>query len=155
LIDALGPVLWSIPAPDALRLILEQITMRKQYHLRQSPRGRLIWDVDRLVALSAGLPQGTVLLRDLSELDEPYWFQEAAHPPTCRAVADHARLILETDLRHPVILCAEGRVMDGMHRVAKAYLDGRESLPAVRFTETPEPDYIDVDIDALPYEDAG
>jgi len=60
----------------------------------------------------------------------------------------------ETDLRYPVILSADGRVMDGMHRVAKAYVEGRESVVAVRFGETPEPDYIDVDPDALPYDDA-
>jgi hypothetical protein len=44
--------------------------------------------------------------------------------------------------------------MDGMHRVAKAYVEGRESVVAVRFGETPEPDYIDADPDALPYDDA-
>jgi hypothetical protein len=60
----------------------------------------------------------------------------------------------ETDLRYPVILSADGRVMDGMHRVAKAYVEGRESVVAVRFGETPEPDYIDADPDALPYDDA-
>ena len=41
-----------------------------------------------------------------------------------------------------------------MHRVAKAYAEGRASITAVRLTETPEPDYIDVDPDTLPYDDA-
>jgi hypothetical protein len=44
--------------------------------------------------------------------------------------------------------------MDGMHRVAKAYVEGRASVVAVRFEETLEPDYIDVDPNALPYDDA-
>ena len=127
--------------------------MRKQYHSRPSDRGRLIWDVDRLVDLSAGLPQRKVPLDAIRELDEPYWFGREDRP-TCRAVAEHARLMAETDLGYPIILCAEGRVMDGMHRVAKAYMKGHEAITAVQFEETPEPDYIGVDLDSLPYDDA-
>ena len=128
--------------------------MRKQYHLRVSERGRLVWDVHRLVELSAGLPRRDVPLSEIRELDEPYWFVGDGDRPTCREVADHARLMAETDLRYPIILAADGRVMDGMHRVARAYIEGRDSVTAVRFEETPEPDYVDVDLDALPYDDA-
>lgn len=127
--------------------------MRKQYHSRPSDRGRLIWDVDRLVALTANLPRQQVPLHAIRELDEPYWFGDDA-PPTCRAVADHARLIQETDLRHPIILSADGRVMDGMHRVARAYLAGHATIEAVQFETDPEPDYVDVDLDDLPYDEA-
>ena len=130
------------------------LLMRKQYHLRPSERGLLIWDVDRLVELSKDLPQRAVPLRDIRELDEAYWFGLEGDRPTCRAVADHARLMAEADLRYPIILCADGRVMDGMHRVAKAYTEGRTSIAAVRLVPTPEPDYIDVDPDMLPYDDA-
>jgi hypothetical protein len=41
--------------------------------------------------------------------------------------------------------------MDGMHRVCKALLENRPTVAAVRFAEDPEPDYIDADIEALPY----
>lgn len=126
--------------------------MRKQYHARSSDRGLLVWDVDRLVALAAEMPMHEVPLTAIRELDEAYWFGAEGDRPTCRAVADHARLIAEADLRYPIILCAAGRVMDGMHRVVKAYLEGRASVRAVRFAETPEPDHIGVDLDALPYE---
>lgn len=126
--------------------------MRTQYHSRPSPRGRLIWNVHRLVALSADLPRVQVPLAEIRELDEPFWFGDG-EPPTCRAVADHARLIEETDLRYPIILSADGRVMDGMHRVAKAYLAGHDAIEAVRFEDDPEPDYVDVDLDDLPYDD--
>ena len=128
--------------------------MRKQYHFRPSGRGLLIWDVDRLVALSADLPRREVPLGEIRELDEAYWFEGDGDRPTCRAVAEHARLMAEADLRYPIILCADGRVMDGMHRVAKAYVEGRESVAAVRFVRTPDPDYVGVDPDALPYDDA-
>jgi hypothetical protein len=68
-------------------------------------------------------------------------------------VAEHARLINEAELRHPIILGADGRVMDGMHRVAKAYLAGRATIRAVQLPVDPEPDFVGVDEDALPYDD--
>jgi hypothetical protein len=125
--------------------------MRKQYHLRQSPAGLLAWDVDRLVALTADLIPQTMPLAAIRELDEPFWFGGGSEAATCRAVADHARLIAETDLSYPIILGADGRVMDGMHRVARAYLEGRDVIMAVQLTVDPAPDFIGVDEAALPY----
>ena len=126
--------------------------MRKQYHLRHSPAGLLAWDVHRLIELTADSPRVEVPLDSIRELDESFWFAEGSQAATCRAVADHARLIQETDLRYPIILGADGRVMDGMHRVAKAYLDGRETILAVQLNSDPEPDFVGVDEDALPYD---
>ena len=78
-------------------------------------------------------------LSDIAELDQDCWFGER-HLPTCRAVAEHARRIRDADLSYPVILSADGRLMDGGHRAAKAYLEGRTVISAVRFTVDPEPD---------------
>lgn len=128
--------------------------MRKQYHLRQSTAGLLAWDVDRLIALTAGFAPRAVPLMDIRELDEPFWFGEGSEAATCRAVADHARLIAEADLRHPIILATDGRVMDGMHRVAKAYLEGRDVIIAVQLTVDPAPDFVGVDEADLPYDPA-
>jgi len=125
--------------------------MRKQYHLRQSPAGLLAWDVDRLIALTADLIPQTMPLAAIRELDEPFWFGGGSEAATCRAVADHARLIAETDLSYPIILGADGRVMDGMHRVARTYLEGRDVIMAVQLTVDPAPDFIGVDEAALPY----
>ena len=126
--------------------------MRQQYHSRASEQGRLIWNVNRLVELARELPVIQVPLAEIRELDEPFWFGTDGDVATCRAVADHVRLIAATDLRHPILLCANGRVMDGMHRVAKAYLEGHQTISAVQFSETPAPDYVDVDLDTLPYD---
>jgi hypothetical protein len=125
--------------------------MRKQYHFRQTGRRVLIWDVDRLVELSRDLPIVEVPLSRVSELDETFWFDHEGDEPTCRRVAEHARLMLETDLAPPIILGADGRVMDGMHRVCKALIEGRETIRAVRFEEDPEPDHVDVRPEDLPY----
>ncbi len=125
--------------------------MRKQYHFRDSDRGLLAWDVDRLVELSRNLVPFQAPLSDIRELDEAFWFGSQGDRPTCRNVAMHAKLILETDLRHPIILSQDGGVMDGMHRVCKAYLNGLESVSAVRFEVDPEPDFVGVSPDDLPY----
>ena len=103
------------------------------------------------MALTKNLPRVQVPLSSIRELDEPFWFG-GGDVPTCRAVAEHARLIEATDLTHPIILSAGGRVMDGMHRVCKALLSGHSTVAAVRFTTDPAPDYTDVRPDELPYD---
>lgn len=95
-----------------------------------------------------------VPLSAIRELDEPFWFGGGNEAATCRAVAEHARLIAETDLEYPIILGADGRVMDGMHRVAKAYLEGRAVIAAVQLAIDPAPDFVGVDETELPYDEA-
>lgn len=125
--------------------------MRKQYHFRRTERGLLAWDVDRLVELSADFVPFDVPLTEICELDETFWFDAEADDPTCRRVALHPQLISETDLNHPIVLSQDGRVMDGMHRVCKALIEGRNTIRAVRFEMDPEPDYVDVAPEELPY----
>jgi len=125
--------------------------MRKQYHFRRTERGLLAWDVDRLVELSAGFKAIELPLSEIRELDETFWFDHEEQEPTCRRVALHAQLMNETDLSHPIVLSRDGRVMDGMHRVCKALIEGRETIRAVRFNVDPEPDFVDVRPDELPY----
>ncbi len=124
--------------------------MRKQYHPLPSEKGLLVWDVDRLVELSRDFPVETVALEDIWELDRVRWFDET-HPPTPRALLEHIRLIEEADLSYPIILGADGRVMDGMHRILRALLRGETRIQARRFTVDPEPDYVGVSLDDLPY----
>jgi hypothetical protein len=124
--------------------------MRKQYHFRPGPNGLRAWDVDRLGMLAKELPVVAVQLSAIGELDTPYWFDHG-YVPTCRSIAEHARLINEADLNFPIILSSDGRVMDGMHRAAKAVMQGLNSIPAKQFTQDPEPDYVGVDPESLPY----
>jgi hypothetical protein len=124
--------------------------MRKQYHFWPSDQGLMAWDVDRLIRLSSELPPRRVALHDIREIDEVYWFDEDQRP-TCRSVLEHMRLIDEADLSFPIILGADGRVMDGMHRVAKAVLEGRNEIDAVRFAVDPSPDYVGRRPSELPY----
>jgi hypothetical protein len=57
-------------------------------------------------------------------------------------VAEHARRIFQADFQYPIILSAQGSLMDGGHRIAKAYLLQMQTVPAVQFLHDPEPDYI-------------
>jgi hypothetical protein len=124
--------------------------VRKQYYFRPSDRGLLAWDVDRLVELSSRLPIRQVELGAIRELDEPWSGDDEAQ--TWRAMIEHIRLIEEADLSYPIILSASGRVMDGMHRVTKAALQGRHAIEAVQFAEDPAPDHIGRAPEELPYE---
>lgn len=124
--------------------------MRKQYHFRSSPKGLLAWDVDKLIDLAAELPDEQVSLSAIGEVDSDYWFGHGT-VPTVRAVVEHARLINQADIAYAIILDPEGRVMDGMHRVAKALLEGHAVLTAKRLPRMPPPDYTDVQPDELPY----
>jgi hypothetical protein len=126
------------------------VAVRKQYHFWPGETGLDAWDVDRLVVLSAGLPVEEVALDELPDIDSVYWFGDT-DAPTVRRVVDHVRLIREVDPSHPIILGPDNRVMDGMHRIARAMLEGRATISAVRLLALPEPDFRDCRADELPY----
>ena len=106
--------------------------MRKQYNFRPSKNGYFAWDIDKLVKKSKDLPVTPIKLSDVREIDENYWYQNENTIPTCRSLVDHMKLVNETDLDHPIILSKDGRVMDGMHRIAKALLLGHKEIKAGR-----------------------
>ena len=126
--------------------------MRKQYHFRHSDRGLLAWDVHRLIELSCDLPRRPIALSAIAEVDEVYWFDGEGETPTCRKLLLHMALIDEADLSYPVILCAGGRVMDGMHRVMKALKQGFEEIETVQFERDPDPDFVGRRPQDLPYQ---
>jgi len=125
--------------------------VRKQYNFRPGERGLDAWDVDNLIRASADLPVTEVALDAIADVDTDHWFKFGP-APTVRRIVDHVRLIQEVDLSYPIILGSDGRVMDGMHRIARAILDGQTSIRAVRFVIEPEPDFQDCSPDALPYD---
>jgi hypothetical protein len=124
--------------------------LRKQYYLLPHHGRFIAWDVDRLIQLTNNFSRILVPLDAIREIDEPHWFSGSPQEATCRAVMEHARTINEADLQFPIILSADGRVMDGMHRVLKAVLNGAASIEAVRFEHDPEPDLVNVAINELP-----
>ncbi len=124
--------------------------VRRQYHFWPGADGLDAWDVGRLIDMSASLDAEEVPVTAIWEVDTVYWFDET-QPPTVRKVLEHVQRIEEVDLSYPIILGRDGRVMDGMHRVARAILEGRQTVRAVRLPEVPEPDFRNCTPEELPY----
>jgi hypothetical protein len=101
------------------------------------------------VRLSSALPRKAVSLSGIRELDEVWFGRDEA--PTWRAMLEHMRLVDEADLSFPIILAANGAVMEGMHRVAKALRQGRPGVEAVQFDYDPEPDHVGREPQELEY----
>jgi hypothetical protein len=127
------------------------MVIRKQYNLWPWPTDgdTDAWDVDRLLDLSRDLPVEPVPLASIWQLETLHW----GGALTPRDLAEHIRLVEEADLAYPIILSADGRVMDGMHRVVKALLQGCDSIAAVRFEVQPDPDFPSCRPEDLPYDE--
>ena len=110
---------------------------------RSTADGCTFWWVDRLWDLSAHLPPFRLPIDRIAEFDMDCWF-EGQESPTCRAVARHAKRIAAVDLSYPVILDTSGELMDGAHRVAKAWTQGQDWVLAVQFETDPEPDWTEI-----------
>ena len=93
------------------------------------------WKTTTLIAKSSDLPVQTMPLEHLNIY--------ALYPDleSMRNWVGHIKSVLDADLKYPIILDEDGRVMDGRHRIAKALLEDRKVINFVRFKETPPPDY--------------
>ena len=109
----------------------------------------------QLIALAASqqLQPRPVALADIAELDQRYWFSEPGDAPTPRAIAEHMKLVHAADTAYPILLDAEGRLMDGMHRAVKRLVQGHSDILALQFSSTPEPHFVGIAADDLPYDD--
>ena len=125
--------------------------MRKQYHFRKIENDTYIWDVDNLVAFTQHFKVKEIPLSDIKELEEAYWYPDTH--PTTQDILEHMQLIQQADLTYPIILCSQGRLMDGMHRVGKAKILGKDTISAVQFEIDPQADFINVDENDLIYND--
>ncbi len=98
----------------------------------------LFWRVETLWRLADALP-----VRHLS-LNEIYWTEDSCayleEDDTYLDFAKHVKRVLDADLSFPVILSPDGVVMDGMHRLVKAFVSNVPTVKAVRFTRMPPPD---------------
>jgi len=51
----------------------------------------------------------------------------------------HTKRVLDAELSYPVLLSADGSIMDGMHRLCKAVILGLDTILVVQFKEDPPP----------------
>ena len=126
--------------------------MRQQYHIRHVGADTHVWDVNHLLRQNTALPVISTALQHIAEVEQAYWFPDS-HPTTAEII-EHMRLVETADLTYPILIDAEGKLMDGMHRVAKALLAGHTHIHAQQLSLTPAPDFINVNLDSLPYEDS-
>lgn len=54
----------------------------------------------------------------------------------------HVKRVEDADMKYPIILTPDGTIADGWHRIAKAILEDRKNIKAVRLLVMPEPDEI-------------
>lgn len=120
-----------------------------QKHSHTTEQGRLVWYTERLWALARDLPVKHVAIDSIAEFDQNCWFGPT-RSPTCRQVAEHAQRIFEADLSYPIILSANGGLIDGSHRLAKAWLLGHTDILAVQFVQDPAPDHVSPLSESLP-----
>lgn len=103
---------------------------------------RRTWKIKRLWELTRELPTFDYQVSSFDKFDEDIWFC-GYKKPTVTRVLHHMERIKKADLKFPIILSKEGLVMDGVHRILKARLDGLKSIQAVQFVENPEPDSVE------------
>ena len=99
------------------------------------------WYVKRLWLLSAALPEFDYEVSLFDGYDEDYWFGDRVKP-TINKVIEHYNKIKNADYSYPIILSEDGLIMDGVHRIIRAHLEGQKTIRAVRFDKNPEPDVI-------------
>lgn len=109
-------------------------------HSHTVPGGRAYWLTEKLWAASSGLPVFQISIAEIPEFDQDCWFRGQA--PSLRDVAGHAERIMAADLSYPIIFSADGHLMDGGHRIARAWIERRSMVDAVRFVVDPEPEEI-------------
>ncbi len=100
------------------------------------------WKARSLWAAAASLPVEQIALDSFDWTNDNFRCNSLSDPPLWRDLGDHFRKVLAADLTYPIILSADGNVMDGMHRILKCYAFGFDTVKAVRFEVDPEPDIV-------------
>ncbi len=103
---------------------------------------RYIWSVKRLWELTQTFPTFKYQVSSFDMFEKDIWFC-GYKKPTIKSVLNHMERIKQADLRFPIIISEEGLVMDGVHRILRAHIDGLEWVNAVQFIKNPQPDLIE------------
>lgn len=133
------PELLPPPATTCPQALEEM--QRSHFYSRVENGRRLYWQVSRLWREAEALPVLDLAIEAL-DLDQTVWF-EPGETPTVRKVTEHLRRVLATDPERPIILSASGELMDGWHRLARAIMEGHESIAGVRLPRYLSPDLVE------------
>lgn len=100
------------------------------------------WKCSTLWKLSENMDIEDVPLESFDWASDNFQCNSLSSPPLWRDIGDHAKRIMAADLQYPIIINSRGDIMDGIHRVLKAYVLELPTIQAVRFEQDPEPDMI-------------
>lgn len=92
------------------------------------------WDLSTLIKASEQLEEFDLHLMSLDICKYPWNFTDW----NFSTFLYHSNRMNGTDLRYPVLLTPDGYICDGWHRLAKAILEGKETIRAKRFKVMPE-----------------
>ena len=99
------------------------------------------WSTKRLWQLSKDLPPFEFEVASFTGFDEDFWFGDRIKP-TINKVIEHHKKIRDANLKYPIIISQDGIIMDGVHRICRAHLEGIKMIVAVKFEKNPEPDQV-------------
>ncbi|WP_254173267.1 hypothetical protein [Planktothrix pseudagardhii] len=99
------------------------------------------FDVFNLWNFVSGMKVEEVPIKDFN-LDIDIWFREF-ELPTVLNVIKHCQRMLDADLDFPIIIAPNGIILDGMHRIGKAWILGYSTIKAIRLEEFPISDLLD------------
>ncbi|HVX93247.1 MAG TPA: hypothetical protein VHA74_04010 [Candidatus Dojkabacteria bacterium] len=120
---------------------------------RYSSDGKTFYDVNQLIELSKGFPILKVPLKDLEHnLRDECWgddncgvSKEMRTPLNVYKNRDkgeffkkHYDRAMELNLETPILIDKNNNIIDGNHRLLKAFIQNKEFIPAIRFNELPE-----------------
>ncbi|WP_290735432.1 hypothetical protein [Halobacteriovorax sp. JY17] len=100
------------------------------------------WVVKTIWELSKDLEPFDFKVSNFSGFNEDCWFGDR-FKPTINKVLEHYQKIQNANFDFPIILGEDGRIMDGIHRICKAHLEGKKTIKAVQFIKDPGPDSIE------------
>ena len=105
------------------------------------------WDVHRLWKLAALIqPQQVPISRFKDKID--MWLRrDTRNFSSAKGIVslylDDFDRIRNADMKYPIILMSNGVfIMDGMHRLMKAWLSGASTVTVAQFKTDPEPDKV-------------
>lgn len=103
---------------------------------------KFYWQVEKLIVASGKLPiQEMEVSELLPRIANGSWYGPI-EKPTIGSILVHIERAIKADLTCPIILAADGKIMDGSHRLIGASIKGINRIPTVQFETDPPPDYI-------------
>ncbi|MEM6480470.1 MAG: hypothetical protein AAF681_01395 [Pseudomonadota bacterium] len=89
-------------------------------------------------------------MSDVIGLDENWCYDDTETVLTPRLSVSHLALTNKVDPVHPVLMSAEGRLIDGVRGIVKAVAEGLRHLTTVYFARTADPDFVNLSLGDLP-----